>query len=745
MSSVKTSTALEAKAYALVALDDAVDKLLEYAIPLSLSEAACIGVRVEIPVKNKLRQGTIVDIYSEKTFSSIKPITQVLSQRLISPELFTLARWISRYYCCSLSAALPLIVPTPVRKESQGRLQVYVSFAKPKDVVVKHLQTLRSSLYSQAKILDTLLQHEKPSIALQDLLSLTKVTKSPVDTLVKQGFLHIQKKTVSLEDVEYFPSAAKTLSSEQQTVFEAICSTLESQTYATHLIHGVTGSGKTEIYLQAIAKARAHNKSALMLVPEIALTTQMIERCRSRFQEPVGIYHSRLSSAERFDLWKKVQQGAVSIVLGARSAIFLPFTNLGLCIVDEEHEPSYKQQEKSPCYHGRDAAIYRAALCKACVILGSATPSLESYHNALKGKYQLHNLTKRAAEAALPSICLIDMKKEKEKDKKTYIFSSTLLRKIKEKVSLGEQVLLFLNRRGYHTMLLCSSCEHVEKCKHCDNALTYHHKKRLLSCHTCDYQSSTIPTQCPCCSQDAPLTFKGYGTELVESQLKKIFPEMRTLRMDADTTRTKDSHEDLFKSFRSGKADVLIGTQMIAKGFHFPCVTLVGILNADQSLHSPDFRASEHLFQLLAQVSGRAGRGELPGEVLIQTHMPEHSLFSFLLKEDYVGFFKEEILSRKEFNYPPFCHLAKITFFGKDPEKTRDALLEFHSVLKNHLPTYASLLPPIVEPLAKIQDLFRYSFMIKTASMPSISKLLTALAPSIPRSKTTKTLFEIDS
>lgn len=744
MSPSQASTDL-APAFALVALDDAVDKLLEYSVPQELLLTAQIGSRVEIPVKKTLRQGTIVDIYKENTFSRVQPIFQVLSGSLISPELFTLAKWISRYYCCSLRNVLPLIVPTPVRKESKGRQVLFVSLKQSKDFIKEHLQKLRSSQQSQAKILDFLLTHDKSSIALQDLLSIAKVTKSPIDTLVKQGFLELKKQSSFLAEMEYFPSCPKILSQEQQCVLDALSCTLTNQTYATHLIHGVTGSGKTEVYLQAIACARALGKSALMLVPEIALTTQMIERCRSRFQEPVGIYHSRLSDAERYELWTKVQKGSISIVLGARSAVFLPFKNLGLFIVDEEHEPSYKQQEKNPCYHGRDVAIYRASLCKACVVLGSATPSLESYHNALKGKYQLHKLTQRAAQAVLPSIRLIDMKKEKEKNKKTYIFSSSLLSKIQEKVACGEQVLLFLNRRGYHTMLLCPSCEHIEKCPHCDKALTYHHKKRLLACHTCDYQNFALPKSCKACLQDTPLAFRGYGTELVESQLKRIFPDIRTLRMDADTTRCKGSHEDLFTSFRSGKADVLIGTQMIAKGFHFPSVTLVGILNADQSLHSPDFRASEHLFQLLAQVSGRAGRGELPGEVLIQTHMPEHSLFSFLLKEDYPGFFHQELISRELFNYPPFCQLAKVTFSGKHPELTRDTLMHFHKLLQNRLPPFASVLPIIPEPLAKVQDLYRFSFMIKTASMPTVSKLLTSLIPFIHHTKIYKTLIEIDS
>lgn len=745
MSSSQAPAVISAPSYALVALDDALDRLLEYHIPEDLLSQATLGSRVEVPVKSTLREGTIVDVYPEKTFPKVLPISRVLSESLIGQELFHLARWISRYYCCSLRSVLPLIVPTPVREKTQGRQVYFVSLSMSKEATASRLAAMRSAQKTQAKILDYLLKSQASSTPLQELLASTQATKSPVDSLVKQGLITLRKEApVSTPSMEYFPSFPKVLSSEQQAAFDAIETSLAHKSYATHLIHGVTGSGKTEIYLQAIASARLKGVSALMLVPEIALTTQMIERCKSRFQEPVGIYHSKLSDKERYELWSDVQQGNISIVLGARSAVFLPFKSLGLVIVDEEHESSYKQQEKSPCYHARDVAIMRASDCKATVILGSATPSMESYHNALQGKYQLHELTTRAAKAQLPSIRLIDMRKEKEKDKRTYIFSSALLNKIKEKVDLGEQVLLFLNRRGYHTLLRCKSCEYIQKCPHCDVALTYHHKHKKLSCHYCDYQLRSLPQQCPSCHQGAPLTFSGYGTELVEAQLQKIFPHLRLLRMDADTTRYKGSHEDLFKAFRSGKADVLIGTQMIAKGFHFPSVTLVGVLNADQSLHSPDFRASEHLFQLLAQVSGRAGRGELSGEVLIQTHLPEHALFSYVIKEDYTGFYRAESTSRQLFNYPPFTHLVKVTFSGKAPEPTREALFQFQRHLCSTLPSYAICLPIIPDPLTKVQDHYRFYFMIKTPTIPPVAKALRSVLLSIPYSKTCKTLVEID-
>ncbi|MEI8300967.1 MAG: primosomal protein N', partial [Chlamydiota bacterium] len=519
---------------------------------------------------------------------------------------------------------------------------------------------------------------------------------------------------------------------------------LELSTFQPYLIHGVTGSGKTEIYLQAIATVRKQGHSALMLVPEIALTTQMVERFRSRFQEKIGIYHHRLSDGERYELWHQIQQGKIRIVLGARSAVFLPLVDLKLIIVDEEHETSYKQSEESPCYHGRDVAIMRAKFCQATILLGSATPSLESYTNAKTGKYKLISLPSRVGSAELPNIHLLNMELEKQKTDGFTLFAPALLKAIETRIKLGEQTLLFLNRRGYNSLLICPSCQETQKCPHCDVSLTYHKAQNSLNCHTCGYEITPPPKHCPHCKLSSLLVYRGIGTEQVEASLKKIFPQVRTLRMDADTTKHKGSHQDLFKQFRSGKADVLIGTQMIAKGFHFPSVTLVGVLNSDGALHTGDFRAAEHLFQLLVQVAGRAGRAELSGEVFIQTLMPNHKLFTYLAKEDYVGFYEEEITSRKLFDYPPFVHLAKITFTGPCPDKTFDCAQLYYKKLLQELPKHYTLLPVIADRVSKIKQRYRYYFLVKGPSMASFSRAAKKVFENHPLKGDLKALIDID-
>ncbi|NGX27725.1 MAG: hypothetical protein K940chlam6_01663, partial [Chlamydiae bacterium] len=420
------------------------------------------------------------------------------------------------------------------------------------------------------------------------------------------------------------------------------------------------------VYLQAIAHILKQGMGILYLVPEIALTAQTIERFKGRFGgEQIAVLHYRLSDGERFDAWHKIRKGEAKIVIGARSAIFSPVCNLGLIIVDEEHESSFKQSEEAPKYHARDVAVMRAKFSSCPVVLGTATPSIESYTNALQGKYQLHRLSMRADNASLPKVTIIDMKQEFERAKGFTLFSEKLLKGIKERYAKGEQILLFLNRRGYHTTAICSACSHIEKCPHCDLPLTYHRREATLSCHLCDFRKPT-PKSCPSCHADGPLKFKGAGTEMVERSLHALFPDIRTLRLDADTTRHKGSHEQIFKQFRSGKADVLIGTQMIAKGLHFPMVTLVGVLGLDGSLNIPDFRASENVFQLLTQVSGRSGRGELMGEVLIQTHLTKHNTILHAASGDFESFYAEEIETREMFGFPPFTHLVKFSFSGEE-------------------------------------------------------------------------------
>jgi primosomal protein N' (replication factor Y) len=456
-----------------------------------------------------------------------------------------------------------------------------------------------------------------------------------------------------------------------------------------------------------------------MLVPEIALTEQTIERFRSRFEGKIAVLHHRLNEGERFDEWHRIANNEVQIVIGARSAIFAPLANLGLIIVDEEHEGAYKQSEGFS-YHARDVAVMRGHFCSACVILGSATPSLESMYNVSRKKYTLLSLTQRAEHAQLPAIHIVDMKREAEKAKQGTLFSELLIDKLKKRLALGEQSILFLNRRGYHTTLSCNHCKTVYTCPSCALALTFHRKEQLLSCHLCDYHLSPLPTKCALCNHHETLKYSGVGTEKLESAVHALFPEARVLRIDSDTTRHKVSIERLFTQFRTHKADILIGTQMVAKGLHFPSVTLVALINADGGLNIPDFRSSERIFQLITQVSGRAGRGALPGEVIIQSYLPNHETIQAACKQDFDLFYKQEIAIRELFDYPPFSHLVKLTFTGKNPTLTEEKAVQFRQHLISCLPKSALAYPLVPCGYAKIKDHFRFQFLIKGPTTPPI-------------------------
>ncbi len=716
-----------AQEIAEVMLDDALDRALDYRIPAHLLQKIESGSRVKVPVRSHLRQGTVVALKATSTFDKLQEIAELLSEKThVTPELFRLAEWIAFYYCTPLRKVLKTILPSSVRGKAKAKEQLWIKANCSQNELAKHCEELRKTHLTQALVLDVVLQAPK-GILLSKLLEQANVSRSPVDSLLKKQLLLCQKIQIDrsiLSDEEYFPTKPKTLNPQQSQTLEKLKTSLAENRFEVHLIHGVTGSGKTEVYLQAMEQALQLKKGVLFLVPEIALTAQMIERLKSRFQEKIAILHHRLSQGERFDAWHQIRSGTIHIAIGARSAIFCPMQNLGLIIVDEEHEATYKQSDESPLYHARDVAVMRGKFAHATVILGSATPSLESYHNAKLGKYQLSVLENRADAASLPQVTIVDMKVEFDKAKGFTLFSDPLLEAIKERMRLGEQVMLFLNRRGYHTAQMCLSCSHVLQCPHCDLNLTFHLGDNLLACHLCDYRLSPPPRNCPKCHAENTFKFKGAGTEMVERALHAIFPEVRTLRLDADTTRHKGSHELLFKQFRSGKADVLIGTQMIAKGLHFPQVTLVGVLNADGSLQIPDFRASETVFQLLTQVAGRSGRGALKGEVIIQTHLPDHSVIELAKQQNYEGFFAQEIALRQLFHYPPFTHLIKLTFKGKDSQAVQLLASEWRNKLIRELPSQFEILPVVACGRAKLKGDFRFQFLIKAEKM---GQLLTVL------------------
>jgi primosomal protein N' (replication factor Y) (superfamily II helicase) len=733
--------------YASVLLDSAIDRTLDYAVPSHLFEKAKPGVRVLAPIKRHLRKGTILALKKTSEVENVQPIAEILSETiLVSEDLFRLAYWVSSYYCAPLRKVLQSLLPSSIRSGIEQKTQLFIKSPLSKNELAELCRKVRISNSSQAQVLDVILEFPK-GLFLSEILEKAQVSRSPIDTLIKKGILICSNASIDRSPVfemEYFKTNPKLLNSEQKDALDKIKQSLSEKNFNTHLIHGVTGSGKTEVYLQAIEHALSLEMGAILLVPEIALTAQTLERLKGRFEDKIAILHYRLSDGERRDVWHHIREGHCKIVVGARSAIFSPVVNLGLIIVDEEHESSYKQSDDLPCYHARDVAVMRGKLTDSTVVLGSATPSLESYYNAKKGKYILSALSCRADTAALPEVSIVDMRFEYRKSQNFTLFSEALLNGIKKRIENGEQCLLFLNRRGFHTSQLCTQCAHVIQCPHCDVSLTHHLSEAVLSCHLCDYRLSPAPKSCPNCKSPDSLKYKGAGTEQVERALHAIFPQVRTLRLDADTTRHKGSHDRLFKQFRSGKADVLIGTQMVAKGLHFPMVTLVGVLNADISLSIPDFRASESVFQLITQVSGRSGRGALRGEVIIQTQMPDQETILLASNQDYIKFYEKEIEVRKLFNYPPFSHFIKFTFSGTDPQRTLKTAQSLRTFLIQSLPPHFELHPVIPCGHAKIKDKFRFQFLIKGNHLSNLAPLFEQAKQKIKPPKDIRILINVD-
>jgi len=709
-----------------VILDDALDKTLDYTIPIELLPRIKPGTRVEVPLGKTKRFATVLITKNKSFFPKLKPLHRTLDDKpLISQKRLELANWMSRYYLTPLRKTLRSFLPPAIRKNMQEKTQLFVTPCLSKNKLADLSQELKRKNPAQAKILDEILQNPK-GLLLSELLEKAGTSKSPIDTLVKQNVLKCHKTAVDrspLINATPFQAAPKKLNSEQQKALDAIT----NPTFHTYLLHGITGSGKTEVYFQAMQKALDAGKSVIMLIPEIALTAQTVERLKTRFKEKIAILHHRLSAGEKRDMWMAIHRGEISIVVGPRSALFAPLTNLGIIIIDEEHDSSFKQEDEMPTYHARDVAIVRAKLEDCPIVLGSATPTLESYTNALNGKYTLLTLKKRATGAKQPTVSYINLKAEKNRG----LFSDTLLTAIKNRAEKGEQILLFLNKRGYNTHLFCEECGTATLCPHCDFALTFHKAKNKLLCHICGHSTDLKRT----CEKNHPLKFKGFGTEMVERTLNAILPDIRTLRMDGDTTRHKGSHERHYKSFRSGKADVLIGTQMIAKGFHFPAVTLVAILGIDSTLNFPDFRSQENAFALITQVAGRAGRAELGGHVLIQTYDPNNPTLKLAADADYENFYNQEIASRKKYDFPPFARLTKLTFTSKDQNLATSAAEQTYQTLKKKLPNH-TLYPPQPAYPAKIKDRHRVSLLIKGKRPPPL--------PYIPLPKNCRCHIEVD-
>jgi len=532
------------------------------------------------------------------------------------------------------------------------------------------------------------------------------------------------------------------LNAEQQVAVETILQSVQEQQSQTYLLEGITGSGKTEVYLQVIAEVLNQGKTAIMLVPEISLTPQMVQRFKSRFGEHVAVMHSGLSQGEKYDEWRKIERGEAEVVVGARSAIFAPIENIGVIIVDEEHEASYKQEEP-PRYHARDLAIWRSEYHHCPVVLGSATPSLESRARAQKNVYQRLRLTQRANQAAtLPTIDVVDMRQEVENGNVSS-FSMSLQEKLQERLEKNEQSVLLLNRRGYSSFVMCRDCGYVLPCPNCDISLTLHMDSKTMKCHYCGHEER-IPYRCPNCGQDK-IRYYGTGTQKVEEELQTLLPDSRILRMDVDTTRRKGAHEKILRTFGEGQADILLGTQMIAKGLDFPNVTLVGVLNADTALNLPDFRSSERTFQLLTQVSGRAGRAEKPGEVIIQSFNPEHYAIQLAKAQDYEDFYTKEMYIRHRGDYPPYYFTVQITASHPEENEAAKQMFQIATKLKQGLSPQAILLGPTPNAIMRVNNRYFYQVIIKYKQEPMLQPLLKEILTDTQRATARGLKLSIDA
>ncbi|KAF3361825.1 Primosomal protein N' [Chlamydiales bacterium STE3] len=714
---------------ASVLLDVAIGKPLDYSIPPELVGKVCKGSLVKVPLHNRTKHGAVIEIKEKSSYASIKPIVDLVNDAApLTQDLLSLSFWLAEHYCTSWETVLKTMVPSSIRGKSRPKEQLFISRAKNLEELRTHCSLMRQKSPQQAALLDTML-HVNKGILLADLIA-GGGSRAACQALIKKGLLKAEKTCIDrspLHEAEFFRTKAKILNAEQAEALQSITGSMAAKKFAAHLLWGITGSGKTEVYLQAIDHALKNDQGAILLVPEISLTSQTIERFKSRFTDNIAILHCRLSQGERFDEWMKIARGEARIVIGARSSVFSPVKNLGLIIVDEEHDFSYKQSDMMPCYNARDVAVMRASFSQSVVILGSATPSLETFHNSQIGKYCLNTLQRRTLKAELPEVEIVDMRREWEKAKGFTLFSDTLLSGIKTNLQKGEQTILFLNRRGYHTSLFCPSCGEAVKCAECDVAMTYHYKEDHLSCHLCGCFQSPLPQVCPKCHGSAPMKFKGVGTEQVERALHAIFPEVRTTRLDRDTTKNKGSHQKIFKEFKTGKADVLIGTQMVAKGLHFPEVTLVGVLNCDSSLSIPDFRSSETTFQLITQVAGRSGRGALTGKVILQTLIPDNNTISYASQQDYKAFYEEEMATRKLFGYPPYSHLIKIRHSGLKEKQARQELEMFRLKLLELFPSQYEMTPVMASGHAKIKNIYRFQFLIRGPKIGLMTKILNDL------------------
>ena len=705
------------------------DKLLHYRVPETMEDTISTGSLVRVPVLNSLRLGIVGEVGAPRDYPTdkLKSVAQVLHPfPALPPDLLELARWMAGYYACGLDSIIETMLPAAVRNGAGLKQEKLLTIVRK--LTAEELAVIEKRAPQQARLYRLLAQQFRPQKK-SLVLARLGMTAAVSAALVKRGVLHDETRRV--ERVAYTDDFAKgelvasqphAPNAEQAAAIAALEQQLAEEKFSVSLLHGITGSGKTEVYLRAIAKALQSGGGVIFLVPEVALTPQTVARLRSRLEAIAPdhrcvVWHSHLSEGERLDGWLALATGEARVVVGARSAVFAPVQNLKLIVVDEEHEPAYKQDE-TPRYHGRDVAVMRAKLNRTVCLLGSATPSLESFANAQAGKYRLLELRERVDARKLPHIDIVDLRIEALKQRALPALSRKLVDAMHARLERREQTILFINRRGYSSAMLCTKCGHVEECAHCSIAMTYHRADETLRCHLCGEQKNA-PLRCPQCG--APeIRWRGLGTQRVEEAVRRMVPKARIERMDSDTMGKKNRFREVLTQFRAGKIDVLVGTQMIGKGLDFPNVTLVGLIDADISMHIPDFRANERTFQLLVQVAGRAGRGDRAGEVVVQTFTPQASAIQFSRHADYAGFAEAELKLRKEFHYPPYRHLIHHLFRGPNPEKLKFFAEHWAKLVELTLGNRVELRGPSPSPIEKIKDEYRWQLWYFTNSVTKI-------------------------
>tara|TARA_B100000035_G_scaffold295191_1_gene286065 strand:+ start:1429 stop:3669 length:2241 start_codon:yes stop_codon:yes gene_type:complete len=725
------------------------DKPLTYRNNFRGTESIEPGSLVTIPLGKRKIPG-IVWAFEQNIAKPKFKIHNILSVIQATPvltsELMQLASWISRYYCCSMEACLEAMIPAPVREgmKSKSRRLLFLEKEKLAQMDISTRAT------SQKKIISFLEKQSQP-VNLKLIQEKTSASSATINNLVKKGLIRETQERierVAYED-DFLDSAESVdhrieLTDEQKVAVTEISTDLNKKAFHTRLLSGVTGSGKTEVYFEAMEFALAGGGGVLFLVPEVALAPQTVSRLRMRFgEEKVVVWHSHLSAGERVDAWRSLIQNESRIVVGARSAVFAPIPKLRLIIVDEEHETSYKQED-TPRYHARDVAVVRAKTTDALCLLGSATPSLETINNVQKGKYGISKLTQRVDNRELPLVHLVDMRREADKIKTLPILSQPLVEALRERCVNGEQSILFLNRRGFNTTMLCPDCGHVEGCKHCSIALTYHRTDGYLKCHLCGYRKPT-PRRCSECNS-FDLHKRGHGTQKIEDLVAELLPRRTIIRrIDADIMTKKNLFRETLSDFRKGKIDVLVGTQMIAKGLDFPKVTLVGVIDADLPLRMEDFRASERAFQMLVQVSGRSGRGNRAGEVFVQTYAPHSPSIQYARKADLEGFVDEELAMRKEFNYPPYRHLIRHLFRSRSEAKVEFYINKWTKLVNENNFEEITVKGPAPAPIEKMNGYYRYHLFYFTCSVRTALEKLGDIRKQFPLDPEVHDVLDVDA